>query len=223
MPDIIVDDIKITVTRVRPEKAASFILLDRSGSMGLGWVETIGALNGYVAEIAKTLPDLEITLAAFDSMPALDFVVLRSGMKAKEWLPVTATEISPRGYTPLLDAVVRLFALAKSAAASKTSIVILTDGGENSSREAKLGTVKALIEEAKASEWDVTFIGADFNAFGEAGKIGVGAGQTLNASKSAMFGTMRAAAVRASAYSSGQVGANSAWSDEDRKRAAGNT
>jgi len=47
----------------------SYILLDRSGSMVTNWIETIGALNGYVEDLAAN-PDtknVKVSLFTFDA------------------------------------------------------------------------------------------------------------------------------------------------------------
>jgi hypothetical protein len=62
----------------------------------------------------------------------------------------------------------------------KTVIVVMTDGEEDHSREVTKQGAKAALDCCKAKSWQVVFLGADFDAFGEASQVGVAAGQTLN-------------------------------------------
>src|SRR5205085_1270532 len=55
----------------RSDAGEIYILLDRSGSMGARWPETLSAINGYVSRVAEARPDLVITLALFDEPSGL--------------------------------------------------------------------------------------------------------------------------------------------------------
>ncbi len=190
----------------------SFILLDRSGSMATHWVETIGALNAYAEKLAESEPKAKITIASFDSQ---SFDVVRDGVKAKDWSTIYPDEITPRSMTPLLDAIGKLGGLVKG---KRVSICILTDGKENASREMTRDSARGLIEQWKSSGYDVVFIGADFDAFDEAGSLGIARAQTMNTSKDNIGATMTAMAMRATNYA--KTGDNKvAWSDEDREAA----
>ncbi len=94
----------------------------------------------------------------------------------------------PRGGTPLLDAVGTVITaeseqiekLPKSEKPDRVFVVIATDGLENASREWSKAAVGKLIGDRTADGWDVVFIGADFDAFSEAGSFGVNRGSTLS-------------------------------------------
>lgn len=220
MPDIDMNDLK-PAAPVQP--GAAFLLLDRSGSMTQRWEETISAVNGYVEEVAKTLPDLPVTFAVFDTHGAtlMDFQVLRDAVPAGTWQKVDHTVLRPRGYTPLLDATMRIIGMARASGMKKVSLAIITDGEENSSRETKIQTVREAIAKAKADEWDVVFIGADFDAFEEAGSLGIGAGTTLNTKGGSFAAAFSTHAVRTSGYTIGTRSANSDWTPEERAKASG--
>ena len=117
----------------------AYILLDRSGSMQSLWVEALSSVNAFAKELAnKTdgpVVDSHVTLAVFDSQEALQFDVLRKKQPALHWDNVTDKDASPRGMTPLLDAMVRIISLAESDNPDKAIIVVMTDGQENASRE----------------------------------------------------------------------------------------
>lgn len=199
----------------------SYILLDRSGSMATNWVETMGALNAFAEDLAKEKPKTRVTLACFDAAhEGLDFAVLRDRQRAGDWSPLDAKELTPRGTTPLLDALGKLSTRIDEAKPKKATVTIITDGHENASKEITKAAARAIIERWKAAGYDVVFIGASFDAFGEAGNLGVGMGQTLNAAKGNYEAAMKGLATRSVAYAA--TGDNTAaWSDEDRRKAAG--
>lgn len=72
------------------------------------------------------------------------------------------------------------------------AVLIITDGEENASKEHAKGSVKETVERlTKTGKWDFSFLGANVDAFAEAGAIGIGPGQTANYSATGV-GTMSA-------------------------------
>lgn len=131
-------------TAKKSPATASFLLLDRSGSMGGAmWIEALGSINAYVKAVAEKLPQDKVTMAVFDG--ANNFEVIRDAVVAKSWPVVTDKDASPRGSTPLYDAIVKLCASATKEAIKKTTIVIMTDGAENASQEATKDTARLLL------------------------------------------------------------------------------
>lgn len=164
-----------------------FILLDRSGSMTNHWSETLGALNGYVKGLADKNVDTGVTLITFDKDITFDkeednisFDVIRDRITPATWKNIDSRETFPRGYTPLNDAVGKLVARAKEGfngvQYEKVAIIIVTDGMENASKEfpGKVGTekIKALLNECRAKNWQVIFLGADFDNTAQAVSLG---------------------------------------------------
>lgn len=173
--------------------------------MSSNWIETIGAVNAYASALTenKATKKAEITVAVFDSQEP--FKVIRKDVKAKEWTPIAETEVQPRGMTPLFDAIGTLVQTIKFSAPKKASIVVVTDGAENSSREIKRETAKTLLDELRAKAYDVVFIGADFDAFGQGASVGVSNAFTLNMSKGNYETTFKNLATRSAVY--GEQGA----------------
>ncbi|PDT15882.1 hypothetical protein CO670_15405 [Rhizobium sp. J15] len=197
----------------------AYILLDRSGSMAARWVETIGSLNAYVdgLKTEKATKKTEVTVAAFDDRDP--FKVLRKGAKASDWMDINNDEVQPRGMTPLYDAIGKLIESIRTDAPKKATIVIITDGAENCSREIKKDAAKAMLDEMRAKSFDVVFIGADFDAFGQGADLGSMAGSTLNMTTGNYTAAMRGLANRTSSYAS--TGVVGSFSDDDRKKASG--
>lgn len=194
---------------------AVFILLDRSGSMASRWDEALGAINAYVKELGEG----EITLATFDHVEGLRFEVIRERAPAAGWKDVTSADATPRGGTPLFDAVARVIALADEAGREKTAIVVMTDGAENSSREVTLKDASAAVDRCKAKGWQVVFLGADFNAFAEAGRMGVTFDHTLNVASGKMEIGLRRMARHTDHYR--KTGEAVSFTDEDREESGG--
>ena len=156
----------------------SYILLDRTGSMEPIWSEALSSVNAYADGLAALdggpRVDADITLAVFDAQDGLQFDVLRNSVDAGRWNDVTTNEVSPRGMTPLYDAIGRIVSLAEKDRPEKAIIVIMTDGEENSSTEMNNAAAKAALDRARAKGWEVVFLGAEFSNFDDA----VGVGQT---------------------------------------------
>lgn len=196
-----------------------YILLDRTGSMGSRWEEAISAVNSYINGLAEE--EANVTLALFDRPNGtLSFDVLRRNEPAQNWRAVSNTEAHPRGMTPLYDAIGRLSAIVEADSPEQAVIVVMTDGEENASREMSREQARAALDRCRDRNWQVVFLGADFDAFNEASKVGTMAGQTLNASG----GNYAAAAESLTAHSRAHahdMNYNITWTDEDRRRATG--
>lgn len=174
-----------------------FIVLDRTGSMAPRWVETVSALNAFVEQIDD--PDLVVTLGAFDST---SHDLLRDAVPRADYKPLAVDEVSPRALTPLYDAIGKMVVRAEADKSERKSILILSDGQENSSHEFTQAACKAAVERFKGAGYLVTFIGMDIDAQHQAASVGVGYGQTVNTSTGSVRNSTRAMAVAASAYAS---------------------
>src|SRR5262245_17446139 len=172
----------------------AYILLDRSGSMQGLWVEALSSVNAYAKELANKTDgdavDSHVTLAVFDSQEALQFDVLRKKQPALHWEQVTDKDATPRGMTPLLDAIGRIVALAETDNPDKAVIVVMTDGAENASRELTREGVKAALDRVKKRGWDVVFLGANFDNIADASSVGVGADQQIAYAPGTMTASM---------------------------------
>lgn len=102
---------------------------------------------------------------------------------------ILAWAIVPRGSTNLLDAVgteitmtgERLAALPEDQRPGRVYFVTGTDGEENSSKEySKHDVAKMVTHQREVYGWEFVFIGADIDAFAEAGDMGVPPGSTLS-------------------------------------------
>lgn len=199
----------------------SYVLLDRTGSMGGIWDEALGSVNAYVDALSKPEggaapePGEKVTLAVFDHHSGLQFDVLRKGVLLPDWKKVTNDDATPRGMTPLFDALARIVALAESDNPGRAVIVVMTDGEENSSKEVTKDGAKAALDRARARGWEVVFLGADFAKFADADAVGVGGSKSMAMAPGMFEGSMRKLASKNRAYFAAEA-ASVDFNDEDR-------
>lgn len=161
-----------------------FILLDRSGSMQTLWSEALNSVNAYVKKLADDSVDTGVTLATFDKDgEQFKFEVIRDRIIPATWKRVSNADAAPRGMTPLNDAIGRIVALAKAGLNGtpfdKLALIIMTDGLENASREYSHAAAKALLDDCRSKNWQVIFLGADFDNAAQAESYGHSAAQTV--------------------------------------------
>lgn len=156
------------------------IILDRSGSMESVRDDTIGAFNGLLTDLAKQAGETRLTLTQFDNQ-SVDLLV--DGAPIADVRPLTNETFIPRGSTPLLDATGRTLAATEARVAAlewtgSVMVVIITDGHENASHEWTRSAVFARVKELESRGWAFVYLGADVNAYEEAGAMGFAAGST---------------------------------------------
>jgi uncharacterized protein YegL len=196
----------------------AYLLLDRSGSMQARWEETMGAVNAFVQELSiDPATDDLVTLAVFDSVERLSYNVVRRRIHPTEWRAVTPDEASPRGQTPLFDAIGRMVADVEADGPEKALIAVITDGQENDSREVTRALAKAALERCDARGWQTVFLGADFKNFAD--------GEAMQRAPRSMMGYKSSKAVpvftelgrKAKAYR--DVGIRASFTPSDRHEA----
>lgn len=197
---------------------AVYILLDRTGSMAPLWVEAVSSVNTYVKELVKEGADDRITLAVFDAyQDGMRFDILRDAVSIGEWKDIDSDEVSPRGMTPLFDAIAKLIARAEEVNNDKTAIVVMTDGYENASREVTREAAKATIDRIRKKNWQVNFLGANFDGFTQAEGLGVTRDQAMNFAAGRADAAMSSTAQAHMRYRNSR--GVSSFLDEDRKDA----
>ena len=152
--------------------ASRIFLLDRSGSMETCWDDTIGGYNSLVKEQAEFGGTM--TLIQFDH----EFNVTYENKPIGEVEPLTRETYKPRGSTALLDAIGR--AIKECKTGMIPTVIILTDGQENSSLKYTKAHIKDLIFERQKDGWQFVYLGANQDAFAEAGAMGIAPTCTMN-------------------------------------------
>jgi hypothetical protein len=200
----------------------SYILLDRTGSMEPIWTEALSSVNTYADGLAALdggpRVKADITLAVFDAQGGLQFDVLRNTVSAADWRKVTSNEVTPRGMTPLYDAIGRMVSLAEKDKPEKAIIVIMTDGEENSSTEMTKASAKAALDRVRAKGWEVVFLGAEFSNFDDATGVGQTSSRNMAVSKDQLSDSMNRLAQKSKNYAAGAA-PSVEWNEEDRAAA----
>jgi uncharacterized protein YegL len=151
------------------------LVVDRSGSMDQVKEDAEGGVNTFISEQGKEPGEALLTLVQFDT----EYEFLHKGMPIQQ---VPKYELIPRGTTALLDAVGKAInetgeRLAKIDEGDRPGLVIfvvMTDGQENSSKEFTKAQLKKMIEKQQNEfNWHFTFLGANQDAFAEAGGMGI--------------------------------------------------
>lgn len=200
------------------------VVLDRSGSMSSIVEDTIGGFNTFVRGQKEAPGSAHLTLVQFDDQYEVNYTA-KDIQKVQE---LNKETFVPRGMTALYDAIgktinstgERLRKMAEKDRPAKVIFVILTDGGENSSREYRLDKIKEMIthQESKYS-WEIVYLGANQDAFAVGQSLGVQFSKTMSwhASSAGVKGVYSNLNTRLTSYRSAPVGAASfAFTKEDQ-------
>lgn len=167
---------------ISPNHTHIAVLVDRSGSMKDRAQDAEGGLSAFI-EDQRSLPDLcTITLYQFDS----EYDQVYGPVSINE---APAYKLQARGGTALLDAMGRsinetgqwLGSIAEDKRPSKVIFIVVTDGGENSSKEYTRTQITDLIaQQHDVYKWDFAFMSSDMSAVGEAQALGIPQTSTTN-------------------------------------------
>jgi hypothetical protein len=151
-----------------------FFLLDRSGSMDQCRDDTIGGFNAFVSDQRALNPDALMTLWQFDH----EVFVSYTNKPLRDVPDMDRATFQPRGSTHLLDTIGE--ALKSDPVADPPIVVIFTDGQENGSFKFTKAAIKEMVEQKTSDGWTFVYLGANQDAFAEAGALGIGADTTMN-------------------------------------------
>jgi hypothetical protein len=172
-------------------------LLDRSGSMQSIAGDTRGGFDAFIASQRGQTGATVVTLAQFDDKYEMVYQ-----NRAVDDVPALA--LDPRGTTALLDAIGRfiseigsgLAALPENQRPGSVTMVVLTDGHENASKEWTKESVQKLISQQEQEYgWDFVFLGANMDAVDVGQQIGFAPDRAMtyaasDAGVSGAFGSM---------------------------------
>ena len=152
-------------------------ILDESGSMGSVRNDVVGGFNTFVKDQKELPGEAILTLVKFDT----DYTKLHEGALLENVNDLNNETYRPGGMTALLDAVGKTInevvsrhaTLDKDEVPAKTIMVVFTDGEENSSQEfRKLADIAKMVKERENAKWEILFMGADIDAWGEGRSMG---------------------------------------------------
>lgn len=154
-------------------------IVDRSGSMGSIRDDAIGGFNTFLQEQQKEKVDrCLLTYAQFDDR----YEIVKNGIPIEDMPPLTDETFVPRGSTALLDAIgktvntvgERLSKTPEEQRPGSVIVVILTDGGENASREFNRQQIHELITNQRDRwQWEFIFLAANQDAIAAGGALGI--------------------------------------------------
>ena len=166
-------------------KAELVFIVDRSGSMSSIASDMQGAIKSVLSDQKKQYEgDIDVTFVRFDS----EYEEVFSGRSIND-VSDSDLEINPRGMTALLDAMGktintferRFSETDEKDRPDKVLFLIITDGGENDSKEYSRDKVFGMIKTIERDhKWGFTFIGANQDAIAEGGNIGISRGKSFN-------------------------------------------
>lgn len=144
-------------------------ILDVSGSMNSCLSDTIGGFDAFV----KDQKDLGGTLSLFFFNDFLNEQYTKKPIEDVEPL-----QFVPGGGTALYDAIGKVLTTQKLS--NTSTVIILTDGQENTSKVYSLQVIRDLIKMKESDGVRFLFLGAHEDAFYEAETIGIGRNNRLN-------------------------------------------
>lgn len=182
------------------------VLLDRSGSMESVKDETISGYNAFVKEQQDAGDNASLTLVQFDSA-GID--TLQEFTPIKVVPDLNTDTFQPRGMTPLLDALGKtiestgqsLGAIPEANRPDKIVFVVITDGQENASHQFSKDRIKGMIEhQSSVYNWQFVYLGANQDAFTEAGSLGIAAAAAANYAGAATADAFAVASANVGSY-----------------------
>jgi Mg-chelatase subunit ChlD len=170
---------------VKPGLSEIVFVLDRSGSMASLVRDVVGSFDQFVSEQKAQPGDARFTLVQFSD----------HAERTVERQPIREVgslwgRYSPAGSTALLDALGEtierlgrdLHETPEAERPEHVIVVVLTDGEENASRRFDRTRVREMVEHQQSVyRWNFLFLGANQDAFAEAGKLGVHTAMTFDA------------------------------------------
>lgn len=151
-------------------------IVDRSGSMMQVLDETVGGFNSFVTEQKELEGEANLTLVLFDDR----YEVLLDRVPLQSVREMTREDFAPRGYTATYDAVGKALAALELVNPEKAIIQIVTDGGENASKEYTKEMVQAKMKAAEDKGWQVVFLAQNMDAGVASKSLGISRGYVAN-------------------------------------------
>lgn len=157
------------------------VIADRSGSMISTVEEAVAGFNRFVKE-QKELPGKAfLTLVLYDDK----YQVFYDRVDIQDVPELTVSDYAPYGFTATYDAVGKTLATLEQQNPEKAIVMIITDGGENSSKEYTKDAVGEKVKAAEDRGWDIVFLAQNMDAHAAGANLGMTRGITASLSKGA--------------------------------------
>lgn len=159
-------------------KTEIIVITDRSGSMASIRNDAIGGFATFIEDQKKVPGEARVTQIVFDDRIETQYV-------SKALADVPTLDLVPRGSTALMDAIgqalnVQGERIKREGWAELVIVTIITDGGENASKEYTRDKIKTMIEHAEKSGWKFVFLAANQDAFAVGASYGISGATTAS-------------------------------------------
>jgi uncharacterized protein with von Willebrand factor type A (vWA) domain len=146
------------------------VVLDSSGSMLNLQKDTVTNFNNFIAEQRKLFDNIDVTLISFADKPKTVF----AGVPISKVKELSLSDYRPDGYTALNDAIGKALTYLEVKSPSRAIVCIVTDGGENYSKEYTSTQIKEKIQKLENQEgWRFVYLAANVDAFSTGAAIGI--------------------------------------------------
>lgn len=198
------------------------IVVDRSGSMELIRTDAEGAINAFVKDQKSQPGRATINICQFDDV--YDNVIPTMDIQS-----APRFVLDPRNMTALNDAIgkgtvelgAELAALPEDERPGHVIFIIVTDGGENASKEYTASVVKTLVEkQTNKYGWNYVFLAANQDAVLTGKDYGFTAGNSMTWGANAA-GVANTGAALSTYATTTRSGVSYEFTEADRKSATG--
>ncbi len=177
-------------------------LLDETGSMESCKNATVAGFNDFLAEQKAQTGSCLLSLTKFDTRglrtPYMDVDVQMVPPMISDWF-------LPGASTNLRDTIGKRLASLKERLETWTTkpnvlIVVMTDGGDNASREFSEEVIRSALKMYMHEGWTFVYLGADQDAISVANRLGFPEGNIKSFASAKMRETMQGLARATTAY-----------------------
>lgn len=159
-------------------KTEILVITDRSGSMSSIREDANGGFDNFIKEQKEVPGEARVSMVMFDDK-------VETFYSAKPLSEVPPLNLLPRGSTALLDAIGQTLnvhgkRIKDEGWAELVIVIIITDGGENASKEYTQAQIKTMIQHAESTGWKFVFLAANQDAFSVGAGYGISAVHTQN-------------------------------------------
>lgn len=157
------------------------MVVDCSTSMHNIQAEAQAGVNQFIKDQQEIEGGANLTLVEFASAAT----ILHEHIDINE---VPEYTLNPDGWTALCDGIGKGIASVPDTD-GKVVIVVVTDGGENASKELNADDIKKLIEDKKEAGWEFVFLAANQDAIATGSNYGFDANASINFAANAQGAT----------------------------------
>ncbi|MDZ7912580.1 MAG: vWA domain-containing protein [Rhodococcus sp. (in: high G+C Gram-positive bacteria)] len=213
------------MTNLQPSLVAA--LLDRSGSMHSIADDTCGGFDSFITKEREADGKTVVTLAQFDDQ----YELVYDNTPIEDVAPLV---LEPRGGTAFYDAIGRLIsdvgaglaAMPEDERPGSVTVLVMTDGHENSSREWTNAAVRELIKRQESEySWHFVFLGSNIDAVEVGADLGFQRGKSMTYVSTSVGVTAAFDSVADYQHRKRSAGVDacsvSAFTPEDRRRVRG--